>query len=81
MCVRVCVYVCVCVCVYIYVCVCVCVCVCGESAQRWLSRGDTKVNTVCGCSPEWRQLKAPWQMESLSGKKDGSFTASERHPS
>lgn len=51
------------------------------TVSRARRRGDTKVNAACGMrSRLGRQQMARWQMESLSGKRNGSSGTSENHP-
>lgn len=67
--------------VSVTLCICVCECVATTSARHELCRGDIKVNTACRMLQRLgRQQMALWQMESLSGKKNGSSRASETPP-
>lgn len=67
--------------VSVRLCICVCECVVTTSARHELCRGDIKVNTACRMLQRLgRQQMALWQMESLSGKKNGSSRASETPP-
>lgn len=80
---ELCVSVCGCVTerVSVRLCICVCECVVTTSARHELCRGDIKVNTACRMLQRLgRQQMALWQMESLSGKKNGSSRASETPP-